>query len=69
MGLALADIAVVGDDIDSDVRGAMTAGAQGVLVRTGKFRATDLDEPGPAPDAVVDSVADVPRLLGLARET
>ena len=39
MGLALADVTVVGDDIDSDVRGALAAGAQGVLVRTGKFRA------------------------------
>ena len=65
MGLALADIAVVGDDIDSDVRGALAAGAQGVLVRTGKFRATDLETPGPVPDAVIDSVASVPRLLGM----
>lgn len=66
MGLDLADIAVVGDDIDSDVRGAMAAGAKGMLVRTGKFRETDLETPGRAPDAVADSVAAVPELLGLA---
>ena len=64
MGLEAADLLVVGDDVDSDVRGAMAAGARGVLVRTGKFRPADLDA-APAPDAVVDSVADVPRLLGL----
>ena len=66
MGLALGDLVMVGDDIASDVRGAMSAGARGVLVRTGKFRAADLDEPGGAPDGVVDSIAEVPQLLGLA---
>ena len=68
MQLALSDVVVVGDDITSDVRGARAAGAQGVLVRTGKFHPSDLDEPGPAPDAIVDSVADVPRLLRLPRQ-
>ena len=69
MQLPLADVVVVGDDITSDVRGAMAAGAQGVLVRTGKFRESDLETPGRAPDAVLDSVADVPRLLALAGVT
>ena len=64
MGLGTADLVVAGDDVDSDVRGAMAAGARGVLVRTGKFRPADLGGV-PAPDAVVDSVADLPRLLGL----
>lgn len=65
MGLPLDDLAMVGDDIASDVRGAMAAGARGVLVRTGKFRAADLEESGGAPDAVIESIAAVPRLLGL----
>ncbi len=64
MGLEAADLLVAGDDIDGDVRGAMATGARGVLVRTGKFRPADV-EGAPAPDAVVDSVADLPRLLGL----
>jgi hypothetical protein len=37
----------------------------GVLVRTGKFRPSDLERG--EPDAVVDSLADVPALLGLDR--
>ena len=65
MGLPLADLVVVGDDIDTDVRGAMAAGARGVLVRTGKFRDSDLAGPTAAPDLVIDSIADLPRLLGL----
>ena len=65
MGLAPTDVVVVGDDIDTDVRGGMAAGAKGVLVRTGKFRTDDLDGPGRAPDAVIASIAEAPRLLGL----
>ena len=65
MDLPLADLVVVGDDIDTDVRGAMAAGARGVLVRTGKFRDSDLAGPTAAPDLVIDSIADLPRLLGL----
>lgn len=55
--------AMVGDDIVNDVEGARAAGLTGVLVRTGKFRSADLERG--APDAVVDSVADVPALLGI----
>ncbi|WP_353816270.1 TIGR01458 family HAD-type hydrolase [Agromyces sp. SYSU T00266] len=50
---------MVGDDIRSDVEGAQHAGLTGVLVRTGKFDPTDLDGEI-APDAVLDSVADLP---------
>lgn len=55
---------VVGDDHDSDLAGAEAVGAPAVLVRTGKGR-----RPLPAgtarPAAVLDSVADLPRLLGV----
>lgn len=64
MGLAATDMVVVGDDVNSDVRGAMAAGARGILVRTGKFRPTDLDQQeGPAADAVIDSLAVLPNYL------
>ena len=43
----------------------MAAGARGVLVRTGKFRDSDLAGPDRAPDGVIDSVADLATLLGL----
>jgi len=48
----------------NDVDGARAAGLTGILVRTGKFRPDDLDRG--SPDHVVDSLADVPSLLGLA---
>ena len=52
-------VVMVGDDIRGDVDGAQQAGLKAVLVRTGKFRESDL-ESGIKPDAVLDSVADFP---------
>lgn len=63
MGLGVADVAVVGDDVATDVAGAQALGAGGILVRTGKFRPSDLEGEGPRPDRVVDSIADLPKLL------
>ncbi len=53
-------VVMIGDDIHTDVEGAQLAGLTGVLVRTGKFHASDL-RGGVSPDAVLDSVADLPR--------
>ena len=55
--------AMVGDDVESDVGGALNAGLAGILVRTGKYRAEALRAAGVEPTAVVDSIADVPALL------
>ena len=38
LGLSCSEVVMIGDDIDSDVGGAMNAGCQGLLVKTGKFR-------------------------------
>ena len=61
--LAAADAAMVGDDIETDVGGALGAGLAGILVRTGKYRDDALRASGVEPTAVVDSIADVPALL------
>jgi HAD superfamily hydrolase (TIGR01458 family) len=55
--------AMVGDDVEADVGGAMDAGLAGILVRTGKYREDLVRESGIAPTATVDSIADVPALL------
>ena len=52
-------VAMIGDDVWSDVDGARRAGLQGWLVRTGKFEPTVLARSGITPDRVVDSIADV----------
>ncbi|HEY7114752.1 MAG TPA: TIGR01458 family HAD-type hydrolase [Thermoanaerobaculia bacterium] len=63
LGVPPSEAAVVGDDAESDVGGAQAAGMRGVLVRTGKFRESDLARSGAPPDAVIGSAADLPRLL------
>jgi HAD superfamily hydrolase (TIGR01458 family) len=61
---ARADATVmVGDDVEADVSAAKKLGMRGVLVRTGKFRPDTLAAADPAPDAVIDSIADLPAHL------
>ena len=57
--------AIVGDDVETDVEGGMRAGLAGILVRTGKYREDFVRSSGIEPTATVDSIADLPRLLGL----
>jgi len=60
LGAGAGDTLMIGDDIRGDVEAAQRAGLRAALVRTGKFRPADL-ELGVEPDAVLDSVADLPR--------
>ena len=64
-GFSADGAAMVGDDIETDIGGALGAGLAGVLVRTGKYRAEAVAASGIEPTATVDSIADVPELLGL----
>jgi HAD superfamily hydrolase (TIGR01458 family) len=64
LGVAPEDAAMVGDDVESDVAGAMNEGLAGILVRTGKYREDFVRESGVEPSATVDSIADVPGLVG-----
>lgn len=57
LGLNAEDVAMVGDDLWSDIEGAQQSGLAGWLVKTGKFREEKLRESGLKPDRVVDSVA------------
>lgn len=50
-------VAMVGDDLWSDVQGAQRAGLLGWLVRTGKYRESALADSGIVPDRILESVA------------
>ena len=63
VGATPAEAVMVGDDVEADIGGAKAIGMRGVLVRTGKFRPAALKEAEPQPDAVVDSIADLPAYL------
>ena len=60
LGVEADQVVMIGDDVHTDVGGAQQAGLTGVLVRTGKFSESDLTG-DVSPDAVLDSVADLPR--------
>jgi len=65
LGVPPERIAVVGDDLESDVAGARAAGMIGVAVRTGKYRPQDEDQARVAADSVLDSIAGLPDWLGI----
>ena len=54
---------MVGDDLESDIAGAQAFGLKTILVRTGKFREDDLKDARARPDAVIDSISDLPDWL------
>jgi HAD superfamily hydrolase (TIGR01458 family) len=64
LGANAAEAVVVGDDIEADVLGGQRHGLSGVLVRTGKYRPGSQLSASGTPDHVIDSVADLPALLG-----
>ena len=64
-----ADLAMVGDDVGSDIGGGRRAGLRTVFVRTGKHGDPELDAAAAArrpvrPDAVAPSIAEVVAALG-----
>jgi HAD superfamily hydrolase (TIGR01458 family) len=63
LGVPAERAAMVGDDVETDVGGAIDAGLAGVLVRTGKYREDFVAKSGIAPTATADSIADLPGLL------
>jgi HAD superfamily hydrolase (TIGR01458 family) len=60
IGLPAPRVAVIGDDIDIDVRGAQLMGMQGWLVKSGRFRKDDLGR-GIWPDQLLNNIAELTR--------
>jgi ribonucleotide monophosphatase NagD (HAD superfamily) len=56
---------MIGDDIDADIGGAQQAGLQGILVKTGKYRKSYTDLSAITPDLIIDSVAELPKVLNI----
>lgn len=64
LGCSVNELAMVGDDAEFDVAGALRAGVgAGVLVRTGKYREGDEIRFEPRPTLVLDSIAALPDRL------
>ncbi len=63
IGCAAHEAIMVGDDIDNDVGGAQNAGLRGILVCSGKHKADSPLLKRVQPDAILPSLADLPRWL------
>lgn len=64
LGVNRDSIAMVGDDVETDIGGALDAGIAAVLVRTGKYHEDFVRDSGVEPTATIDSVTELPELLG-----
>ncbi|MDG6778110.1 TIGR01458 family HAD-type hydrolase [Thiomicrorhabdus sp. zzn3] len=61
-GFSVNECLMIGDDVQSDVQGAMDAGLQAALVKTGKFKERDLEQL-PKSAYLIDSIQGLPKLL------
>lgn len=63
LGVAAANVTMIGDDVLSDIQGAVDVGIQGILVETGKYRAGDSARLPPGAQQVSDVAAAIDRIL------
>ncbi len=54
---------MIGDDVETDIGGAISAGLSGILVRTGKYREETLASAHRKPSVILDSIADLPHSI------
>ena len=64
MDLKPAEVAIIGDDIDADVGGGQKAGLTGILVKTGKYRASYAVLSAIKPNLILNSITNLPDILG-----
>ena len=63
MGLRADQVAMIGDDIFTDIGGAGSMGMQAILVRTGKYRKDAVDNAVLKPGCIIDSIAQLRDIL------
>ncbi|MCY3743659.1 MAG: TIGR01458 family HAD-type hydrolase [Candidatus Poribacteria bacterium] len=61
--LSPSEAVVIGDDITSDIVGAQGMGMQNILVKTGKFKSSQLENPVAEPTWVLNSIAELPNMF------
>lgn len=63
LGVPTSKVAMIGDDIYTDILGAKAAGLKTILVKTGKFQFDDMQKAVVEPDWLIESIADLPANL------
>jgi len=65
IGLAASQVAMIGDDLQTDIIGAQAVEMPTILVRTGMYSFSSHKPLPVQPDWTIDSIADLPGLLGI----
>jgi HAD superfamily hydrolase (TIGR01458 family) len=60
------NVIIIGDDIESDIKGAQRMGIRGVLVKTGKFLPSDLQRDIVKPWRIIGSILELKSLFNPA---
>jgi len=63
INLKPSEVAMIGDDIYTDISGAQNCGLKGILVKTGKFNKNLVNKSQIVPHFILDSIADIKILL------
>lgn len=63
LAVSAEEAAIIGDDLTTDIMGADMIGAEGILVKTGKYTTAALTQPAVKPDKIIDSIRQLPLLL------
>ena len=61
--LSPGEAVVIGDDITSDIVGAQAMEMQSILVKTGKFKPSQLENPVAKPTWMLNSIAELPNMF------
>ncbi len=64
IGLPKEEIAMIGDDIETDIKGANSAGILSILVKTGKYREEEVNTSDVKPDLIIDSFPELEKYEG-----
>jgi HAD superfamily hydrolase (TIGR01458 family) len=64
-GCTYDEAVIIGDDLNTDIKGAKTIGSLAIQVRTGKAAENVLSPSNPIPDLVINSIIDLPDILRL----
>lgn len=66
MGIPPSQVAMVGDDLEADIKGAQTVGLKTILVKTGKFQCDAGSSLPVQPDLIIATIADLPRAIQIS---
>lgn len=59
LGVKASQAAMIGDDLDNDIKGAQSAGLKAILVKTGKYREELVKKSKVRPDFVIESITEM----------